>query len=99
MQWKTSHAVAWLGACTGTVLAFAAWAHAQGADEAKVKAGLEVWRSSGCSECHGAFANGEKERDEAPSLSVALAESTSDQALKLMRAACHRIPDEEDCRR
>ena len=41
-------------------------AHAQGADEAKVKAGLEVWRSSGCSECHGAFANGEKERDEAP---------------------------------
>jgi mono/diheme cytochrome c family protein len=25
-----------------------------------------VWRSSGCSECHGAFADGEKERDEAP---------------------------------
>src|SRR5262249_14960878 len=32
----------------------------------KVKAGLEVWKSSGCSDCHGAFANGEKERDEAP---------------------------------
>jgi mono/diheme cytochrome c family protein len=35
-------------------------------DEAKVKSGLSIWRSSGCSECHGAFANGEKERDEAP---------------------------------
>jgi mono/diheme cytochrome c family protein len=32
----------------------------------KVKVGLEVWKSSGCSDCHGAFANGEKERDEAP---------------------------------
>jgi hypothetical protein len=32
----------------------------------KAKAGLEVWKSSGCSDCHGAFANGEKERDESP---------------------------------
>ena len=32
----------------------------------KVKAGLEVWKSSGCPDCHGAFANGEKDRDEAP---------------------------------
>jgi len=32
----------------------------------KVKAGLEVWKKSGCSDCHGAFANGEKERDESP---------------------------------
>jgi cytochrome c553 len=32
----------------------------------KAKAGLEVWKTSGCSDCHGAFANGEKERDEAP---------------------------------
>ena len=36
------------------------------ADEAQVTAGLAAWRGSGCSECHGAFANGEKERDEAP---------------------------------
>jgi mono/diheme cytochrome c family protein len=35
-------------------------------NEAQVKAGLEVWRSSGCSDCHGPFANGDKERDEAP---------------------------------
>jgi mono/diheme cytochrome c family protein len=34
--------------------------------EAKVTAGLEVWKSSGCSDCHGGFANGEKDRDESP---------------------------------
>src|SRR5262245_63478336 len=35
-------------------------------DEARVKAGLDAWKSAGCPECHGAFADGEKERDEAP---------------------------------
>jgi len=35
-------------------------------NEGKVKAGLELWRGSGCADCHGAFANGEKQRDEAP---------------------------------
>ena len=35
-------------------------------NEALVKAGLEIWRSSGCADCHGPFANGEKEREEAP---------------------------------
>jgi mono/diheme cytochrome c family protein len=45
-------------------LAVAGWAQAQ--DDAEVKAGLAAWRNSGCSECHGAFADGEKERDEAP---------------------------------
>ena len=35
-------------------------------DEARVKSGLNAWRSAGCAECHGAFADGEKERDEAP---------------------------------
>ena len=34
--------------------------------DVKVTAGLEVWKSSGCSDCHGAFANGEKDRDESP---------------------------------
>jgi mono/diheme cytochrome c family protein len=44
-----------------------AWASAAAAqDDPKVKAGLEVWRSSGCSECHGAFADGTKENDDAP---------------------------------
>jgi len=35
-------------------------------DEAHVKAGLNAWKNAGCSECHGAFADGERERDEAP---------------------------------
>ena len=35
-------------------------------DGDKVKAGLEVWKKSGCADCHGSFANGEKQRDEAP---------------------------------
>lgn len=36
-------------------------------NDAQIKAGLTVWRNSGCADCHGAFANGEKERDESPS--------------------------------
>jgi len=52
-------------------LALAVGALAQGdvalaQNEDAVKAGLDIWRGSGCSECHGPFANGEKERDEAP---------------------------------
>ena len=39
---------------------------ARAQNETQVKAGLEVWKSSGCADCHGPFANGDKERDEAP---------------------------------
>jgi mono/diheme cytochrome c family protein len=46
------------------VLGFGSAADAQSED--LVKAGLTTWRSSGCSDCHGAFANGERERDESP---------------------------------
>ena len=46
------------------VLGWSSLAAAQNED--KVKAGLELWKGSGCSDCHGAFANGEKDRDEAP---------------------------------
>ena len=35
-------------------------------DESKIKAGREIWKSSGCADCHGAFADGDKQRDEAP---------------------------------
>jgi len=35
-------------------------------DEARVKAGLTAWKTSGCPACHGAFADGDKEQDEAP---------------------------------
>jgi hypothetical protein len=34
--------------------------------EAQVKAGLEVWKSAGCPDCHGPFADGDKQRDEMP---------------------------------
>jgi mono/diheme cytochrome c family protein len=49
---------------TAIALAWASAAVAQ--DDPRVKAGLEVWKSSGCSECHGPFADGSKESDEAP---------------------------------
>jgi hypothetical protein len=32
----------------------------------RAAAGLETWKSSGCADCHGAFANGEAQRDESP---------------------------------
>ena len=38
--------------------------HAQNED--RVKSGLTTWRSSGCADCHGAFADGDKQRDESP---------------------------------
>ncbi len=43
-----------------------AWSSALAQSEDKVKAGLALWRGSGCADCHGAFANGEKQRDELP---------------------------------
>jgi mono/diheme cytochrome c family protein len=45
-----------------TIAAPASWAQS----EDQVKAGLEVWKSSGCADCHGAFADGDKQRDEMP---------------------------------
>jgi mono/diheme cytochrome c family protein len=76
MQWKSSApqhdslgARLWAVLAIAVVLACSTAGHAQDAakvDDTKVKSGLSIWRSSGCSECHGAFANGEKERDEAP---------------------------------
>jgi mono/diheme cytochrome c family protein len=35
-------------------------------DAARVKAGLNVWKSAGCPDCHGPFADGDKQVDEAP---------------------------------
>ena len=32
----------------------------------KVKAGLEVWKSSGCADCHGPFADGNQDDDDFP---------------------------------
>src|SRR5262245_25221204 len=48
----------------GTVLA---WTGTRGAeDEGRVKAGLHDGKTSGCPACRGAFADGDKEQDEAP---------------------------------
>jgi mono/diheme cytochrome c family protein len=35
-------------------------------NEDKVKAGLTAWRSSGCADCHGPFADGEQDDDDFP---------------------------------
>jgi mono/diheme cytochrome c family protein len=56
-------------ACVVIVLLFASFARpnaALGQDEAKVNSGLEVWRSSGCADCHGPFADGNRADDDAP---------------------------------
>jgi mono/diheme cytochrome c family protein len=59
-----SKGAAFIVAVTAIGLGLATAAFAQSED--KVKAGVTAWRNSGCSDCHGAFANGEKERDESP---------------------------------
>jgi mono/diheme cytochrome c family protein len=46
------------------VIACATAVSAQNDD--KVKAGLKIWKETGCADCHGSFANGEKQRDESP---------------------------------
>src|SRR5436305_3146130 len=60
--------VAFPARCAFAILSSVAlWASPSDAqDEARVKAGLNAWKNAGCSECHGAFADGERERDEAP---------------------------------
>jgi len=35
-------------------------------NEDKVKAGVNIWRTSGCADCHGPFADGEQEDDDFP---------------------------------
>jgi mono/diheme cytochrome c family protein len=52
--------------CAAVVLSLVAVV-VQAQDSDRVKAGLAVWRNSGCADCHGAFADGEKQRDEMPS--------------------------------
>jgi len=60
-RWGTRTAI-----LTITTIALTCSTVAFAQNEDKVKAGLAAWRNSGCSDCHGAFANGEKERDESP---------------------------------
>src|SRR6202011_1639895 len=52
-----------LGLVIAPVLATVAYATATAApNEGQVKAGLEIWKSSGCADCHGPFADGDKQR-------------------------------------
>jgi hypothetical protein len=59
---KSARFVPWLTAAA--VLLQATAARAQ--DDAKVRAGLELWRGSGCVDCHGPFADGERDDDDYP---------------------------------
>jgi mono/diheme cytochrome c family protein len=70
------------------VLGWSSPAAAQNED--KVKAGLELWKGSGCSDCHGAFANGEKDRDEAPT-GANLRTSRLDAAALKRAITCGRV--------
>lgn len=56
----------WTFILAGVVSMLANWSTASAQDQDKVKAGLEIWKNTGCADCHGSFANGEKQRDEAP---------------------------------
>jgi len=55
-------AAAWLTAATCLLHTTAGIAQ----DDAKVRAGLETWRSSGCADCHGPFADGVRDDDDYP---------------------------------
>jgi len=35
-------------------------------DESKIRAGLDTWQSSGCADCHGPFADGNRDDDDYP---------------------------------
>jgi mono/diheme cytochrome c family protein len=56
-----------------------------------VKAGLEIWKSSGCADCHGPFADGDKQRDEMPT-GANLRGSRLDRAALKQTISCGR-PD------
>src|SRR5258708_13590981 len=47
-----------------TALAYSTATFAQNND--KVKAGLAIWKTTGCAECHGPFADGDREDDDFP---------------------------------
>jgi hypothetical protein len=56
--------LAWRAAAAAVLLMHATAALAQ--DDPRVRAGLELWRSSGCADCHGPFADGERDDDDYP---------------------------------
>ena len=65
---QTDHLKRSIGACGAVVLAaLGMMSNAPAAlAQDNVKAGMEIWKKVGCAECHGSFADGEKQRDESP---------------------------------
>jgi mono/diheme cytochrome c family protein len=65
--WRRRGAILVLLAMAVTTVITTVMAHAtEPLNEDAVKAGLEIWKSSGCADCHGPFADGDKQRDEMP---------------------------------
>src|SRR5262245_41339877 len=56
-------ATAFVSAAVITTFVNPGWAQS----EARIKLGMETWRAAGCPDCHGSFADGDKQRDESPS--------------------------------
>ncbi len=74
------------------VLAVAALACASAGlaqDEATLKAGLQTWKTSGCADCHGPFADGDREDDDFP-IGANLRTTRLDAAALKMTIRCGR---------
>ncbi len=69
------------------VLAYSAITHAQNSDG--VKAGLALWKTAGCADCHGPFADGDREDDDFP-IGANLRTSKLDPAALKMTIRCGR---------
>jgi mono/diheme cytochrome c family protein len=71
--------------------AVSTWASAiQAQDDAAVKAGLAAWKKGGCADCHGPFADGDKENNEAPTGANLRATRLDDASLK-QTIGCGRL--------
>jgi len=64
-----------------TALAYSTATFAQNSD--KVKAGLAIWKTTGCADCHGPFADGDREDDDFPIGRICVRPSFDPAALKL----------------
>ena len=69
------------------VLAYSTIALAQNGD--RVKAGLAQWKTAGCADCHGPFADGDREDDDFP-IGANLRTSKLDSAALQMTIRCGR---------
>lgn len=70
-----------------TVLAYATMALAQ--NNVSVNAGLAMWKTAGCADCHGPFADGDREDDDFP-IGANLRTSKLDAAALKMAIRCGR---------